>query len=102
MYETFFEIFKCYTDVISSCTFSVEKMTCFIKMMKCLSYKELLLFLNQLMFCYPLFKRGTVLSLLSAQGTYVSHFRWALIEMLKNSAKDRYFCKITQYVCLWV
>ena len=23
-------------------------------------------------------------------GTYVSHFRWALIEMLKNSAKDRY------------
>ena len=32
----------------------------------------------------------TVLSLLSAQGTYVSHFRWALIEMLKNSAKDRY------------
>ena len=31
----------------------------------------------------------TVLSLLSAQGTYVS-FRWALIEMLKNSAKDCY------------
>ena len=30
---------------------------------------------------------STVLSLLSAQGTYVSHFRWALIEMLKNSAK---------------
>ena len=23
-------------------------------------------------------------------GTYVSNFRWALIEMLKNSAKDRY------------
>ena len=40
----------------------------------------------------------TVLSLLSAQGTYGSHFMWALIEMLKNSAKDRYFCKITQYV----
>ena len=25
------------------------------------------------------------------EGTYVSHFRWALIEMLKISAKDRYF-----------
>ena len=34
--------------------------------------------------------KSTVLSLLSTQGTYVSHFRWALIEMLKNSAKDRY------------
>ena len=32
----------------------------------------------------------TILSLLRARGTYVSHFRWALIEMLKNSAKDRY------------
>ena len=32
----------------------------------------------------------TVLSLLGAQCTYVSHFRWALIEVLKNSAKDRY------------
>ena len=28
--------------------------------------------------------------IISAQGTYVSHFRWALIEMLKNSAKYRY------------
>ena len=27
---------------------------------------------------------GTVLSLLSAQGTYVSHFRWALTEMLNS------------------
>ena len=26
----------------------------------------------------------------SAQGTYASHFRWAIIEMLKNSAKDCY------------
>ena len=32
----------------------------------------------------------TVLSLLSAQCAYASHYRWALIEKLKNSAKDRY------------
>ena len=34
----------------------------------------------------------TVLSLLSAQGIYVSHIRWALIEMLKNTVKSRNMC----------
>ena len=38
----------------------------------------------------------TVLSLLSAQGTYVSHSRWALIEMLKTVQKiATLYCKIT-------
>ena len=41
----------------------------------------------------------TVLSLLSAQGTYVSHFRWVLIEMLKNRAKDRYFTVKSRNMC---
>ena len=40
------------------------------------------------------FSKVTVLSLLSAQGPYVSHFRWALIDMLENSAKDQIFVPV--------
>ena len=35
-------------------------------------------------------KTGTVLSLLSAQCAYGSHFRWAFIDMMKNNAQDHY------------
>ena len=45
----------------------------------------------------------TILSLLSVQGTIcIVILGGRLIKILKNSAKDRYFCKITQYVCLGV
>ena len=48
-----------------------------------LSYARSLLNLWLKMIC-------TVLSLLSTQCVNVSQFRWALIEVLKNSEKDRY------------
>ena len=39
--------------------------------------------------------------LISDQGTYTSHFRWALIEMLKNSAKHRYITVKSHNMCAW-